>query len=230
MVSSSSNRWLALVLVACCPLACQQKMATQPSAREDEPSSFFADGRAARPAVPGTVARGHLRTDKDIFGFERAPEGAQAAAAMLSGAAGVPFPTIAVLEALRAAEENIPPQRFPFAVTAQVLQHGQERFQIYCAVCHDPLGTGHGVIVERGYTPPPTFHSDRLRSASVGHIFEVITRGYGSMPSYREQIPARDRWAIIAYVRALQLSQHFPEGNLPPDMRRDWAKQAGGAP
>jgi mono/diheme cytochrome c family protein len=122
---------------------------------------------------------------------------------------------------------------FPFPVTRAVLQHGQDRYLIYCVVCHDPLGDGRGKIVERGYTPPPSYHIDRLRRAPVGHFFDVMTNGYGSMPDYKQQIPPRDRWAIAAYVRALQLSQHFPERDLSPEMRGEWDKQksatAGGA-
>ena len=101
---------------------------------------------------------------------------------------------------------------------------------IYCVVCHDAAGTGRGKIVERGYTRPPSYHIDRLRRAPVGHFFRVITLGYGSMPSYAAQIPPRDRWAIVAFVRALQLSQHFPEDQLPADLRKrlaECAKQPG---
>jgi hypothetical protein len=93
---------------------------------------------------------------------------------------------------------------------------------IYCVVCHDPLGTGRGKIVERGYTQPPSYHIERLRKAPVGRFFDVMTNGYGSMPDYKQQIPPWDRWAIAAYVRALQLSQHFPAKDLPPDMRKEW--------
>ncbi len=126
-------------------------------------------------------------------------------------------------------EENNAVDSFPFPVTEKVLKHGQNRYLIYCVVCHDALGTGHGIIVQRGYTPPPSFHRERLRKVPVGHIFEVITKGYGSMPMYRAQIPPRDRWAIVAYVRALQLSQHFPVEDLPADLRRQWeAQKAGG--
>ncbi len=101
-------------------------------------------------------------------------------------------------------------ETFPFPVTLDVVKHGQNRFMIYCVVCHDALGTGHGKIVERGYTRPPSYHIDRLRQAPVGHFFEVISKGYGSMPSYGSQVPPLDRWAIIAYIRALQTSQRFP--------------------
>jgi mono/diheme cytochrome c family protein len=133
-----------------------------------------------------------------------------------------------------AARESDYVDTFPFPVTRGVLRHGQDRFLIYCVVCHDPLGHGRGKIVERGYTPPPSFHIERLRRAPVGHFFDVITNGYGSMPDYRQQVPVRDRWAIVAYVRALQLSQHYPERDLSADMRAEWDRQrealkAGGA-
>jgi mono/diheme cytochrome c family protein len=111
--------------------------------------------------------------------------------------------------------------QFPLPVDRRLVEHGRDRYMIYCTVCHDALGSGHGKIVERGYTRPPSYHVERLRRAPVGHIFRVITEGYGSMPSYAAQIPVRDRWAIVAYVRALQLSQHFPEDQLPPDMRNE---------
>jgi hypothetical protein len=102
---------------------------------------------------------------------------------------------------------------------------------IYCVVCHDAEGTGRGTIVERGYTPPPSYHIDRLRDAPVGHFFKVVTLGYGSMPSYRNQIKAPDRWAIIAYIRALQLSRHFPVEELTEGMKRAWQTQdEGGSP
>ena len=104
---------------------------------------------------------------------------------------------------------------FPFTVTLEVLQRGQERFNIYCAPCHDRAGTGHGIVVQRGFMPPPSFHSDRLRTAPVGHFFDVITNGFGVMPDYRAQIAPRDRWAIVAYIRALQYSQHAPASDVP---------------
>src|SRR3954452_23415421 len=100
---------------------------------------------------------------------------------------------------------------------------------IYCVVWHDAMGTGHGKIVERGYTAPPSYHIERLRQVPVGHFFAVMTDGYGSMPSYANQIPPRDRWAIAAYIRALQLSQHFPEKELTDAMRSEW-QQSGQPP
>jgi mono/diheme cytochrome c family protein len=104
---------------------------------------------------------------------------------------------------------------FPFAVDDKVLDRGQERFNIYCSPCHDRTGSGNGMVVQRGYRQPPSFHIDRLRSAAVGHFFDVITNGFGAMPDYKAQVAPRDRWAIIAYVRALQLSQHAAAAAVP---------------
>lgn len=106
---------------------------------------------------------------------------------------------------------------FPFAITADVLTRGQDRFNIYCSPCHGETGYGNGMIVQRGFTQPPSFHDERLRQAPVGHFFDVITNGLGAMPSYASQIPVRDRWAIIAYIRALQLSQNVNVNDLSPD-------------
>lgn len=105
---------------------------------------------------------------------------------------------------------------FPFPVTRDVLLRGQERFNIYCTPCHDRLGNGNGMVVRRGYKAPHSLHIDRLREAPAGHFFDVITNGLGSMPDYAAQIPVRDRWAIIAYVRALQLSQRATVADVPP--------------
>jgi len=108
---------------------------------------------------------------------------------------------------------------FPFPVTSDVLNRGQERFNIYCSPCHDRVGTGDGMIVRRGYTRPPSFHIDRLRNAPVGHFFDVITNGFGAMPAYATLVPPYDRWAIIAYIRALQLSQHATLADIPEEER-----------
>lgn len=108
---------------------------------------------------------------------------------------------------------------FPFQVTRDVLERGRERFNIYCVPCHGPVGDGDGVVVQRGFNPPPSYHTDRLRQAPVGHFFDVITNGFGAMPSYSTQVSVEDRWAIVAYIRALQLSQYAPVDELPPDAR-----------
>ncbi len=112
-----------------------------------------------------------------------------------------------------------PADTFPFPITKEVLLRGQERFNIFCAPCHDRAGTGQGMIVRRGFRPPPSYHIDRLREAPVGHFFAVITHGFGVMPDYAAQVPVRDRWAIIAYVRALQLSQNATIADVPEKQR-----------
>ena len=108
---------------------------------------------------------------------------------------------------------------FPFAVTAMDLDRGEERFNIYCAMCHGQTGYGDGMIVRRGFRRPPSLHDDRLRNETLGHFFDVITNGWGAMPDYAEKIPPRDRWAIIAYIRALQLSQNTPAAEVPENLR-----------
>ena len=115
---------------------------------------------------------------------------------------------------------------FPFPITRQDILRGEERFNIYCAPCHGRLGNGAGVVVQRGFVAPPTFHQDRLRNAPVGHFFDVITNGLAPMPSYANQVPVRDRWDIIAYIRALQFSQNVSVNNLTPAERQ--AVEAGG--
>jgi len=108
---------------------------------------------------------------------------------------------------------------FPFPVTMQVMNRGQERFNVYCSECHGKLGDGNGMIPSRGYRRPPSYHTDTLRAAKTGHFFDVMTNGFGAMPSYAAQVPVTDRWAIIAYIRALQLSEHATVNDLPPDLR-----------
>lgn len=113
-----------------------------------------------------------------------------------------------------------PAKTFPFPIDRDVLLRGQERFNIFCSPCHDRVGTGQGMIVRRGYRAPPSFHIDRLRAAPPGQFFDVISRGFGAMPDYAEQIAARDRWAIVAYIRALQLSQNAGIADVPEGERR----------
>ncbi len=115
---------------------------------------------------------------------------------------------------------------FPYPITKQIMERGQSRFNIYCSPCHGETGQGNGLVVQRGFTAPPSFHSDRLRCSPVGHFFDVITNGFGAMPSYAPQIPVDDRWAIIAYIRALQYSQSAAYGDVPADQRG----QLGAAP
>ena len=189
MESRRSRRlWHGGLLAVCFWLtACQQKMADQPRYEPLQKSEFFDDQRASRPLVEGTVARGHLDADEQLY------------AGTVGGA---------------------PAATFPFPIDRQALRRGQERYNIFCSPCHDRVGTGQGMIVQRGYRPPPSFHIDRLRAAPPGHFFDVISRGFGAMPDYAAQIPARDRWMIAAYIRALQLSQNANIGDLPEVERR----------
>ncbi len=108
-----------------------------------------------------------------------------------------------------------PGDYMPFPVSMDVLSRGQERYNIYCAPCHARLGDGNGVIVQRGFKRPPSYHDPRLRNAPLGYFFDVMTNGFGSMPDYASQIPPRDRWDIVAYIRALQLSQNASAADAP---------------
>jgi mono/diheme cytochrome c family protein len=209
------------LFVLSCAAGCQQQMASQPSYRPLEPSSFFVDGQSSRPLVKGTVARGHLELDWHLYtgripGSESKAEAARTEtpkpAGQNVGANKADFDRGRFVDA------------FPEPVTREMLEHGYNRYMIYCVVCHDPMGTGRGKIVERGYIKPPSYHIPRLRTAPVGRLFAVATEGYGAMPSYEGQISARDRWAIVAFIRALQLSQHFPENQLTPEMRSQIAQ------
>jgi mono/diheme cytochrome c family protein len=122
-------------------------------------------------------------------------------------------------------------KEMPFQITEPDLDRGQERFNIFCAPCHDMTGTGRGMVVQRGYRQPPSLHDPRLRSADAGYMFDVITNGFGAMPDYRTQIDARDRWRIVAYVRALQASRAATAGDIPggnPDAANKAAQPAGG--
>jgi hypothetical protein len=187
-------------------------MADQPSYYAFEPSDFFADGRSARPLPVGTVARGQLRIDVALYTGRKTRGGRRPRLIE-------PAPAPNSAEARRFDENRDFVEDFPIVITEQVLKHGRDRYTIYCIVCHDPLGTGRGKIVERGYTQPPSYHIPRLRAAPVGRLFAVASEGYGSMPSHAGQIPAEDRWAIVAYIKALQASQRFPESELTPAMR-----------
>jgi mono/diheme cytochrome c family protein len=205
-----TRRWLPALLL--CLAGCQQQMARQPSYRPLQPSSLFPDGMSARPLVPGTISREFQlvswKNPVEISGWQRA-------ASVVGKLAVNP------LEAAIPTPSSIYVDKFPaeFPITLKRLERGRQRFDIYCSVCHDRVGTGDGMIVRRGFTKPPNFHTDlsrgfklrgsdvKLTEAPVGYFFEVITNGFGAMPDYAHQVPPDDRWAIIAYIRALQLSQ-----------------------
>ena len=109
----------------------------------------------------------------------------------------------------------------PLSIDMQLLKRGQERFNIYCAPCHGRTGDGKGIVVKRGYLPPPNFHQDLMRNYPDGHIFDVITNGIRNMPSYKHMIPVKDRWAIVSYVRALQRSQNASLSDIPEEIRNE---------
>ena len=183
-------------------------MADQPRYSPLQKSEFFGDDRSARPLEPDTVPRGQVH-DNALSATGAAPEPRWAAGVVGLGAAG----------GLNVAPAYAGGYVFPTPVSMDMLKHGRERFNIYCAVCHDRVGAGRGKIVERSYLRPPSYHIDRLRDAPLVHFYDVITRGYGGMPSYGDKIAPADRWAIIAYVRALQLSQDAAAAGRPLEVR-----------
>ncbi|WP_022835334.1 c-type cytochrome [Salisaeta longa] len=184
---------LSLVVLAGCrgmqseepPVHPNLNMDIQQSFKPQEANPFFANNMAMRKPVPGTIARG-LRE------------------------ANAPYHT-----GRTAAGQYV--ERVPFPVTKALVRRGQERYEIYCTVCHGGAGNGNGVIMtgDYGYTPAPTYHSERLRNVPDGYIYDVIANGVRNMPGYAQQIPVRDRWAIVTYIRALQQSQNATESELP---------------
>jgi mono/diheme cytochrome c family protein len=212
-----ARRWFLLLFVFSLP-ACRQKMADQPAYRPFEPATLFEDKQSARPLVAGTVARGQLQTDSLFYLGQKAHTKLWMYPVVLVGASSNPLAMTPLAQFGDPLENQFPLKQVAAKLMLKdqtgpaawqgVLERGQERFTIYCAMCHDQVGTGKGMIVQRGYTRPPSLHEARLRDAPHGHFFQVITHGYGGMPSYAAQIPPEDRWAIIAYIRALQLSQN----------------------
>jgi mono/diheme cytochrome c family protein len=189
-------------------------MGDQPSYRPLQPSTFFSDGRSARPLVEGTVARGQLETAVGLYTGrrERLPKPEVVAAA--GEAAGKP-----AVRLVNPDDMSSYIDRFPIAVTDELLNRGRQRYAIYCSVCHGEYGYGDGVIVRRGFKAPPSYHIDRLRDAPVGYLFAAETYGYGAMADYADQVSTPDRWAIVAYIRALQLSQRVQLSDLAADDR-----------
>ena len=165
-------------------------------------TAFFQNGMSSRPPVPGTVPRGYLRADTEFFTGKKS--GTQAGTTVTAGQQAAPTGATAA-QGIAAYPDDV--EEFPLPITYEVVNRGKERYDIFCSACHGMTGNGDGMIVRRGFRRAASFHSDSLRQAPVGHYFDAITNGWGAMPSYAAQIPARDRWAIVAYIRALQLSQ-----------------------
>lgn len=176
--------WSSLLLATAAALlnaGCKQRasLADPPSDRAEGPSDLFADGASARPLVAGVVPRP----------ADQSP--------------GIPYVTVnspgpSQMEITEFA------RKMPFPLTEAMLRRGQERFNIYCVACHGHTGEGNGIIVQRGFTRPPSFYSQMLLDASDAHIYAVITNGKGAMFSYNDRVGPDDRWAIIAYVRSMQ--------------------------
>jgi mono/diheme cytochrome c family protein len=176
-------------------------MQDQPKAIAYRESSFFRDGNASRQLIPGTVPRGYLRADREFYLGKKTNVGISQQLTPGSGAMPVPTSPASLYP------DDV--ETFPIPITKQDLDRGQERYNIYCSVCHGATGNGDGMIARRGFNKPlpASYHQDRLRQAPVGHFFDVMTNGWGAMPSYAAQIPVADRWKIISYIRALQLSE-----------------------
>ena len=202
----SVSPYLLLSLFVVFATGCRQDMQDQPKMKPYRGSSFFGDGLSARPPVEGTVPRGYLRTDREFFTGKKA---GTTTAPGTAGAPAGPQPTATSQAGANAFPDDV--DTFPFPINDQTLNRGRERYNIFCSACHGQTGYGDGIVVRRGFRHAASFHDDRLRQAPVGHFFDAITNGWGAMPSYATQIPVQDRWAIIAYVRALQLSQQEPQ-------------------
>jgi mono/diheme cytochrome c family protein len=197
--------------------ACRQDMQDQPKMKPFRSSPFFRDGLSSRQPVEGTVPRGFLKADSEFFTGKKAQkqlgnsgQAAPAQAAPEQTVAGpqpsrmTPSPATSGMQAAAYPDDV---EIFPFPITQSVLERGKQRYEIFCSVCHGMTGDGDGIVVRRGFRRAASFNDDRLRQAPVGHFFDAITNGWGAMPSYASQIPVQDRWAIIGYIRALQLSQ-----------------------
>jgi mono/diheme cytochrome c family protein len=172
-------------------------MHDQPKYRPLRGSEIFADGRSARPLVPGTVARGALREDAVFY----------------TGKVGSDF----VAE-------------IPVKVDAALLERGRTQYQVFCAPCHGRTGRGDGMIVQRGFKRPSSYHVDRLRQMPIGYYYDVVTNGFGAMSDYAAQVPPADRWAIAAYVRTLQYSQYAPAADVPADKHAELDRSLAAEP
>jgi mono/diheme cytochrome c family protein len=202
-------------------------MQDQPKMKPFRQSTFFRDGLSSRPPVEGTVARGFLKTDTEFFTGKKAGR----APANTPGTTPVqttgPQPT-AVTGAVPLGPAAYPDdvEVFPIPITKETVHRGKERYEIFCSACHGLTGNGDGMIVRRGFRRAATFNDDRMRQAPVGHFFDAVSNGWGSMPSYASQIPPQDRWAIIAYIRALQLSQEIAQPAASPGAKAPSAPAA----
>lgn len=222
-----------VMLCAAFAAGCRQDMQNQPRYKPYRKSDFFYDGLSSRKPPENTVARGYLRDDTHLYTGKNPNANSSGGAAVTQNApnssaqqnaqnatnAGQQGSANSGANAPAAQSDPNNVDTFPFPVTMEVLERGRERYNIFCSMCHGATGYGDGMVVRRGYKKPPSYHEDRLRQQRVGHFFDVITNGWATMPSYAPQIPVRDRWAIVAYIRALQASQQGTEADVPADKR-----------
>jgi mono/diheme cytochrome c family protein len=220
-VQMRAGRALLLFLPLIFFSACRQDMHDQPKYKPLRPSAFFDDGRSARVPVEGTVARGQLREDSLYYTGRtgQAPQSVTTGSASGAVQTGVAQPATGAAAGTTSPSMQGFANTFPFPITPEVVNRGEERFNIYCSVCHDRTGSGLGMVVRRGYRRPPALYIDRLRQAPAGYLFDVITSGFGAMPDYSAQIPPRDRWAIVAYIRALQIANQGTIADVPEQDR-----------
>jgi hypothetical protein len=188
-LQSRITRFAALAVAGSALFAagCRQDMHNQPKIIPQRGTDFFADHRSARPAIENTVARGSLHEDSFFY------------TGVVMGANGY------------REEKNA----LPFPVTLTVLKKGEERFNIYCTPCHSRVGNGLGEIVQRGFKPAGNLNDQVRRAQPLSHYFYVMTHGYGAMPDYSAQLSPEERWAVAAYIRALQLSQNATAADIP---------------
>jgi mono/diheme cytochrome c family protein len=217
------RRVLSVLLMALLLGGCERgmhDMYDQPRYNALAPSPLFANGNSARTPPPGSVPA--------TAGEAADSSGGRLGALPAARSIAAPMPLDEQGRSLAqgdvgSAESN------PLPLTMALLQRGQQRYDIYCAVCHGAAGDGDGMIVRRGFPAPPSYHSERLRNAPDSHFFQVITHGYGVMYPYADRVPAHDRWAIVAYIRALQLSRHAPVYQLGASDRAQLQTSASGA-
>jgi mono/diheme cytochrome c family protein len=202
--------WLCLAAALCLTGCDRLDMYDQPRYEALEESNFFPDGLSARQPVEGTVSRGSLREDDAFF----------------TGKENGKFISRISDKVLRKTHDR-DQKRFNLSyektdqadLRRALLERGQDRFNIYCSVCHGRLGDGDGMVVRRGFRKPPSYHIDRLRQVPAGYLYDVLTNGFGAMPSFANRIDVDDRWAIVAYIRGLQLSQNAVWKDIPDDQR-----------
>lgn len=188
---------MALAGIGIFAAGCHTDMWQQPKLAPLDESTFYNDGQSSRPLVAGTIARGHMRLNDAFY----------------TGRVNGKYV-----------------DSFPIKVTKDVILRGQDRFNIYCTPCHGRVGDGNGMIGKRGFNlrrPPASYHTDRLRKMPIGHFFDVMTNGYGAMFSYAARVEPADRWAIAAYIRTLQLSQHAAAADVDPAQLPNLQASAG---